>query len=313
LVFLGATLALLVITVVVALFMPTGFLKGLVVGGFLVGGTAAFWSWTLQATGTAPVMMGDLAEQWTAMVLRGLRSRGWRLVNHFVLARDDIDHVLVGPGGVYVVETKWSAASWQSEFGQSRLRDAITQASANARSLRLWHPVKSKGLSVRAVVVLWGGGANRQEGIRYVEGMTVVTGNALPLWVKRLDADILTGDQVAEVWKALDDQVALRDPLDRAAHPVPPSVVAVLVRFGIAIAFAVLGIIAIGEVVRVAGAGWPAVGIGAALVLLGLTAIRVRALRFAAWGWLIGAGLTVLALAIAASLDAVAALLRALF
>lgn len=107
-VYLGAMLTLLLLTAGVSLLMPTGFLKGLVVGGFLVGGGAALWSLTVQVTGTAPVMMGDTAEMWTAMELRRLQSRGWRIVNHFVLAKDDIDHVLVGPGGAYVVETKWA-------------------------------------------------------------------------------------------------------------------------------------------------------------------------------------------------------------
>jgi len=88
-------------------FMPDGqfraFCAGLVVAGDL--GAVAFW--VAQATGTASTMMGDLAEQWTASELRKLRRRGWRVLNHVMLKQRDIDHVLIGPGGVYAVETKW--------------------------------------------------------------------------------------------------------------------------------------------------------------------------------------------------------------
>lgn len=306
-VYVGAMLAILAITVGVASLMPTGFLKGLVVGGFLVGGGAALWSLTVQVTGTAPVMMGDTAEMWTAMVLRRLQSRGWRVVNHFVLAKDDIDHVLVGPGGVYVVETKWSASSWQTEFGQSRMQAAIGQVNANARSLRLWHPIKSQGVPVQSVVVLWGGGAKRREGIRSVDGTAVATGNALPMWVDRVGTGVLTADQVADIWKALDAQVALRDPLDRVEYPLPASVAAVVSRIGIAISCAVLGVFLVGELFRAAGSGWLTVGIGAASILPGLAGVRVSGLRFASWGWMVGVGLPVLALALAEILDGLSA------
>lgn len=60
-------------------------------------------------SGTAPLMMGELAEQWTAQELRPLTKHGWRLVNHFGLGYGGQDHVLVGPGGVVLLETKSSA------------------------------------------------------------------------------------------------------------------------------------------------------------------------------------------------------------
>lgn len=298
----GAMLGMLGITVGVASLMPTGFLKGLVVGGFLVASVAALWSWTVQVTGTAPVMMGDVAEQWTAGELRKLHARGWRLVNHFVLAKDDIDHVLIGPGGMYIVETKWSASSWQADFGQARLRDAITQASTNARSLRLWHPVKSSRVPVDAVVVLWGGGVKaweESERIRQIGGTTVVTGPALSTWTRQLRSIGLTDDQIAEAWRALDSQVAKRDPVDEAIHPVPLSFGELLARLAIVVVFAILGILFLGQLVRVTDSGWITLGIGAASLLPGLAAIRVAALRLAAWGWISGVGLPVVALTIA--------------
>jgi hypothetical protein len=67
---------------VLAAFLPP-FARGLVLGAGITAvlGIEAFL--VVQATGTAPVMAGDDAEQWSAQELRWLRRHRWRLVNHF--------------------------------------------------------------------------------------------------------------------------------------------------------------------------------------------------------------------------------------
>lgn len=75
----------------VGLLLPTTFLRGLVLGAALVAAPMAIWVLAMQATGTAPTIMGDQAEQRTAQELRRFRKHGWRLVNHFALRADDID------------------------------------------------------------------------------------------------------------------------------------------------------------------------------------------------------------------------------
>ncbi len=93
-------------------FMPAGFARGALVGSACTSvlGWLAFW--VVQASGTAPKMMGDQAERWTAGDLRKLRRREYKVVNAIMLKRWDIDHVLLGPSGAYAVETKWSATPW---------------------------------------------------------------------------------------------------------------------------------------------------------------------------------------------------------
>lgn len=298
----GLMIGLLVLTLVVAWLMPTGFLRGLVVGALLVAGPAALWSWTLQVTGTAPVVMGDMAEQWTAGELRKLRTRGWRMVNHFVLAKDDVDHVLVGPGGAYAFETKWSATSWRSDFGQARLREAVAQAKANARILRLWHPLKSRQVTVEPVVVLWGGGVKDWpvgERISQVEGATVLTGHALPTWAADRCATALREEQIAEVWSALDAQVTRRDAIDELNHPVPASVEEIVTRIGLAFLSSVFGLLFVGELVRLIDPLWLALAIGAASVAPAVLLLHRSVARAAAWGWLVGVGLPTVALSIA--------------
>lgn len=147
-------MALLVIITVLPGLLVLQFLPplvaGFLLGVLLTGVAAAVWFWTVQATGTAPTMAGDTAEQWTAMELRRLRRRGWRLVNRVVLKRQDVDHVLIGPGGVFAVETKWTATPWQLDPPEDRVRRAAAQASENARDLQLWQPAIQVADLVRA-------------------------------------------------------------------------------------------------------------------------------------------------------------------
>jgi len=133
-----AAVALLVPVLLAALLVPSTAARYFLLGAGLTGTVGVLTVWVQQVTGTAPVMMGDLAEQWTASELRGLRRDGWRLVNQLALRAWDIDHVLIGPGGVLAVETKWSAHPWVLDPPDDRVRRAVQQAQANARDLRLW-------------------------------------------------------------------------------------------------------------------------------------------------------------------------------
>jgi len=88
---------------------------------------------------------------WTASELQRLRKHGWLIVNGLALEGRDIDHVLVGPGGVVVVESKWSADGWDLSMPDRALAKAVDQVVDNVRSLRLWTAVKASGAPVRSV------------------------------------------------------------------------------------------------------------------------------------------------------------------
>ena len=177
-----------ILSVAIAWTMPNLFLSGVVAGAAFVLIPGAVWVLTMQATGTASSMMGDDAEQWTAAELRRLSGRGWRLVNHVALSERDVDHVLLGPGGAYALETKWSS-SWESDYGRRRLLAAVAQAKAGARTLRLWHPFKALEIEPQPVVVLWGRGLvdkGEKDQVRTIEGVSVVAGDALRDWTASL-------------------------------------------------------------------------------------------------------------------------------
>lgn len=212
---------------VAAAFIPSPLARGFLLGAATAGLGGALTVWVMQVTGTAPTMMGDLAEQWTASELRPLRRRGWRLVNHVRLRRWDIDHVLVGPGGAFAVETKWSARPWVLQPPDERVLQAVRQARGNAEDLRRWAEFRRAGAPpVQPVVMLWGAGSGQLQtppGGLHIEGTTVVAGPAAFRWRDSLpDSQVLSAVQVKAVWQSLDRHTRMRD--QRDPEPLPPSI-----------------------------------------------------------------------------------------
>lgn len=270
--------------------MPNEFARGLFMGGGLVAIVSALWQLTVQMTGTAPTMMGDLGEQWTAQELRKLGRRGWRLVNHVQLRQGDIDHVLVGPGGVFAVETKWSAQEWRWNPPDDRLRAAAVTAGSNARDLRLWHELKSLGVTaVTPVVVLWQGAGRQVPGDAELEGARLVTSRTVDAWVSELGDGVLSEAQVEAAWQVLDQQCRLRDPGEEARVPLHLSPGEWLARVAVSLAAGCAGLLA---VFTVPGSfdppvwGW--LGWWLLMLVVGVGVARVPRARFVGLGWLAG-------------------------
>lgn len=280
-------------------FLPDEFLRGVLAGTSLTGATAAVWFLVVQSTGTAPIMMGDQAEQWTAQELRKL-GRDWRVVNRFALSYGDLDHVAVGPAGILVIETKWSAHPWQSSDGVERQRAAVAQVERVTRQLRLWTEIKRSSVRVRPVVVLWGGGGwDDSDGVRCVDGVAVIEGHALGDWVRSLETDPSSDRATIQVvWDVLDAQVRRREAHDPAAATIPLSVGDVLLRLGTFVMAAVIGFIAVATLLSETGSWEITVLGGVALsAFLGWVFHRWKAVRIPAVGALVGAALPTLILA----------------
>ena len=172
-------------------------------------------------------MAGELAEQWTAAELRKLRRDGWRLINHFRLRQADIDHVLIGPGGVFAIETKWSSEPWEIDPIDRRLRQAIGHIGGEARRLRLWAEFKHAGVeSVEPVVFLWGAAAanlGNGDGVTRLDGAVVVAGARAREFRSRLVTGVLTPDQVEAARRSVEQHLTKRDRSDPEPS-IPPSV-----------------------------------------------------------------------------------------
>ena len=249
----GRLLALLAATVL-GLFTVAGvFVAGPLQRGVIIGTGVTFTACAVAAlvillSGSAPLMMGELAEQWTAQELRALREHGWKLVNHFGLGYGDQDHVVVGPGGVVLVETKWGGTPWDVDARHAFFRRALEQTARNAKQLALWHGVAKHGRpDVEAVLIVWGPAAQklREHPVRRHHcGVVVMPGQNLQQWMLRRGRDRLTVSQVDGVIEEIDRHLLRRDDREQMMRPMPRSlaelVQATVVGVGLAAACFVL-------------------------------------------------------------------------
>lgn len=73
-------------------------------------GLAPFFLWTsLRSDEAERLDRAAFAEEWVEDELAKLESDGWKAHHNVSFDKVDVDHVVIGPGGVVVVETKWSS------------------------------------------------------------------------------------------------------------------------------------------------------------------------------------------------------------
>jgi hypothetical protein len=88
---------------------------------------------------------GERGELKVAEALDQLRAYGYTPIHDVVGKNFNIDHVLVGPAGVFAVETKFRSGRGQIEFrngeglfvdGRAEEKDCLAQATGNAAEVR---------------------------------------------------------------------------------------------------------------------------------------------------------------------------------
>ena len=277
---------------VAALLVRTSFARGFAVGAGSAIVLAGAVIGILVVSGTASALMGSVGEQWTASELRKLRQLGWFVVNHVTLKVGDIDHVLIGPGGVIAVETKWSRDGWRLEPASHWVSNALAQAAGNARDLFLWVG-RPHGLPhVLVTVFLWSAeepDVDRTE-VLYREGAAVILGaRAAETWRAKVATlpTVLDETQIQEIREVLVDQVRRRDSRDaQFASAIPTYSWIYWTAFGTLVA-SFSGLLACLEIART---GVPALWLPAQLGLIGagLVARRWKPARWVALGWVAG-------------------------
>ena len=288
---LGLPLLALVFSSVVLL-MPH-WSRDFALGAILASG---IWGSVLYVTvmsGTVPQYMGGVAEEFTAQELRRLRRRRWHLANGVLLKKADIDHVAVGPGGVLVVESKYSSSGWDDgHVTKDRLSRAVRQAQDNQHDLLLFLEQVAPRVAVprqlvRAVVVLWGRPYGTED-VATSNGVTVVHGPQLREWLGSLADDGVAPEQVAAAWAKVCDHTAVRDKAElHRLGPPPRSLQDWLFDLGRAFGIAGAGLLAELEAVRATGSAW-FLAVGAALASLAWAARQLKLRRLWWFAWLTG-------------------------
>lgn len=154
------------------------------VAGFYVGMLALQVQAFFVGSGLSQRGMGAEAERWTAAELGKLNARRWTVLHDVPLRRGNIDHVAIGPGRVYAIETKWTTS------GGRYLEGSIRQAAEQARALE--GVLRRRGLarSVVPVLVMWGPGVAGALGMRPMlraGDVRLVVGVAASDWRTRME------------------------------------------------------------------------------------------------------------------------------
>ena len=156
-----------------------------VLGVLFTGGVVGEVTLVHIASGTHQRSLGVFGESATAEAACGRwhRLRGWRHVGGLYFhGHGDVDHTLIGPRGVYAIETKWTSEQWSIVDGRlvgPYTENVLAQATASAERIRLALNYRRDKLNVNVcpVVFLWGpgspaiaGGFVDIDGVRVVEG-----------------------------------------------------------------------------------------------------------------------------------------------
>ena len=202
-----ATLVLIgTASALVAQFVLPGWVAPYVVGAIVVGTLWMCTSLLFAIDGTANYRLGIAGEEFTTDQLRKLRRRGWLFVNHVMLEKGDIDHVLLGPAGFFSVDSKYRT-DWSGATGRL---DEIA-AAARRQADQLQKRLQMKTPIVQPAVVVWGPRSIDvfEEPIEHA-GVIFCHGHSFVSHLRAMD-ETVSAATVEEAFTALDHYVARRD------------------------------------------------------------------------------------------------------
>lgn len=197
-----------------------GLLRWVVLGFFIAVGPWLASVALLLTSGVAPQAMGTVGEEWTTQELRRLEKWGWHVVTGVTLPGHQIDHVAVGPSGVLVVETKWSAESWLGATSPQFMRRSLESALEHANQSRQQVVSKLRGIvgdrDVQSVLVLYTapGQILDEHAPKVMKGTTVLVGTELRSWLDALTESHGGGTDVEGAWEKIKDLASRGDALD---------------------------------------------------------------------------------------------------
>jgi len=231
---LAALAAFVVLVGVVIYYVPLPiWWRSYILGVWTVLGVGAIALVVYVGAGSHGYQLGKMGEESTARALLGWRRRrrGWTLINGLYFSgHGDVDHVLVGPGGVFVLESKWISELCQVTDGGVtglRGRDPIKQVRTGANKIEslLRYGHERHATAVQPVVVLWGPGSPKIEGgCRYVGGTLVCEGRRQRSWLKELNTqelDLTERENVIRILATQRDR-QLPDPSRRPTSAIAP-------------------------------------------------------------------------------------------
>jgi hypothetical protein len=136
--------------------------------------------------------LGGEAERFTSEELRKLDRRRWVVVDDVLFDRWNVDHVLIGPGLVYAVESKWRG----NPITGPELEEFVGQAVRGASKIRRLLRSRGVAIEVAPLLVLWGPGSPALEDLDdRRDDVLVLCGPEAKRWRPRVAATA-RGDRV---------------------------------------------------------------------------------------------------------------------
>jgi Nuclease-related domain len=127
---------------------------------------------------------GATGEEQVGGLLDGLEDRGWQAIHDASLGRGNVDHILIGPAGVFTVETK----SHPGPIRVARIHGAtLSQAQAQRRAI-----ARVTGLEVEPLIVYSCAWVDRPLARR--KGVRVLPARMLAGYLERLEPVLSPAD-----------------------------------------------------------------------------------------------------------------------
>jgi hypothetical protein len=132
---------------------------------------------------------GAEGEEVVGRILEGLSANGWQVIHDVTFGRGNIDHIAIGPGGVFTVETKSHGGKFSVDQLDPKM---LSQAYAEKKTLEEMTGIEARPLLVFSRAYLIGSvPANRQ-------GVTILPARMLPQFFSR-QRPTMSPDQAREV------------------------------------------------------------------------------------------------------------------
>jgi len=168
---------------------------------FFVGATVAstvwlLWGFLVLWSGSINLWFGNQGEGATRNELKKLRRHKWHLIQGIQFSDGDVDAIVVGPGGVVAVETKWRNGKPKEQFINGDRQQLAKSATVHARDLRVYLESKGLKMAVLCAVAVWGSAAASlsNDGLVIVNGTPLMHGNVLKSWVRSLPSTYSPGE-----------------------------------------------------------------------------------------------------------------------
>lgn len=177
------------------------------------GGVSLLFLWVATDTVSAErIESAAIAENGTSSAVRKLHRKGWRVIDNLPLDGFDIDHIAIGPGGVIVLETKWTSEGLTDHKAKLNKygHRAVDQVERNVPRIdAILKDYGSEAQVAHACVVSWGMRPIPEPLTSRRRGITVIDGAQLGTFLSDREPVLSTAD-VETAFDALNRYLTLR-------------------------------------------------------------------------------------------------------